>query len=125
MLLTPGIPEGGDNYNSTFAAFKADESLVVNDANNLLSIDMENDVNDARRLMCENIGEVLIEWTYEDPNNSGMINWFLQDPNSPINWTPTSTAAWPTALKFTFTLYDSEGIIKKGRRFTHIAYLDD
>ncbi|MHC4633853.1 MAG: PulJ/GspJ family protein, partial [Planctomycetota bacterium] len=28
MLLTPGIPEGGDNYNSTFAAFKADESLV-------------------------------------------------------------------------------------------------
>ncbi|MFA5239605.1 MAG: type II secretion system protein [Phycisphaerae bacterium] len=29
----------------------------------------------------------------------------------------------PQALKFSFTLYDSRGIIKKGRRFTHIVYL--
>ena len=29
------------------------------------------------------------------------------------------------ALKFTFTLYDSKGIIKEGRTFTHIVYLDD
>ena len=28
------------------------------------------------------------------------------------------------ALKFTFTLYDSRGLIKKGRTFTHIVYLD-
>ncbi len=28
------------------------------------------------------------------------------------------------ALKFTFTLYDSKGIIKKGLTFTHIVYLD-
>lgn len=31
----------------------------------------------------------------------------------------------PTALKFTFTLYDSKGIIKEGRTFTHIVYLDE
>jgi prepilin-type N-terminal cleavage/methylation domain-containing protein len=29
------------------------------------------------------------------------------------------------ALKFTFTLYDSKGIIKQGRTFTHIVYLDN
>ncbi|MHC4371396.1 MAG: hypothetical protein ACYSW8_27600, partial [Planctomycetota bacterium] len=29
------------------------------------------------------------------------------------------------ALKFTFTLYDSKGIGKGGRTFTHIVYLDD
>jgi prepilin-type N-terminal cleavage/methylation domain-containing protein len=29
------------------------------------------------------------------------------------------------ALKFTFTLYDSKGIIKNGRTFTHIVYLGD
>jgi prepilin-type N-terminal cleavage/methylation domain-containing protein len=29
------------------------------------------------------------------------------------------------ALKFTFTLYDSRGIIERGRTFTHIVYLDD
>jgi len=28
------------------------------------------------------------------------------------------------ALKFTFTLYDSKGLIPKGRTFTHIVYLD-
>ena len=28
------------------------------------------------------------------------------------------------ALKFTFTLFDSKGIIKEGRTFTHIVYLD-
>ncbi|MHC4165349.1 MAG: PulJ/GspJ family protein [Planctomycetota bacterium] len=28
------------------------------------------------------------------------------------------------ALKFTFTLYDSRGILKEGRTFTHIVYLD-
>jgi prepilin-type N-terminal cleavage/methylation domain-containing protein len=29
------------------------------------------------------------------------------------------------ALKFTFTLYDSKGIIKEGQTFTHIVYLED
>ncbi len=29
------------------------------------------------------------------------------------------------ALKFTFTLYDSKGIIERGRTFTHIVYLDN
>jgi len=29
------------------------------------------------------------------------------------------------ALKFTFTLYDSKGIFKEGRTFTHIIYLED
>jgi len=29
------------------------------------------------------------------------------------------------ALKFTFTLFDSRGLIKEGRTFTHIVYLND
>jgi prepilin-type N-terminal cleavage/methylation domain-containing protein len=29
------------------------------------------------------------------------------------------------ALKFTFTLYDSRGVFKEGRTFTHIVYLDN
>jgi type II secretory pathway pseudopilin PulG len=32
---------------------------------------------------------------------------------------------FPKAFKFTFTLYDSRGIIPDGRRFTHIVYLED
>jgi hypothetical protein len=29
------------------------------------------------------------------------------------------------ALKFTFTLYDSKGILQNGRTFTHIVFLDN
>jgi hypothetical protein len=32
---------------------------------------------------------------------------------------------YPRALKFTFTLYDSKNIIKGGRPFTHIVYLEN
>ncbi|NVL91363.1 MAG: type II secretion system protein [Desulfobacterales bacterium] len=32
---------------------------------------------------------------------------------------------FPDALKFTFTLYDSKGIIENGRRFTHIVYIGE
>ena len=30
---------------------------------------------------------------------------------------------YPKALKFTFTIYDSKGVIKDGRTFTHIVYI--
>lgn len=32
---------------------------------------------------------------------------------------------FPQALKFTFTLYDSQGVFKNGQTFTHIVYLGD
>ena len=32
---------------------------------------------------------------------------------------------YPKALKFTFTIYDSKGIIKDGRTFSHIVYLGE
>jgi hypothetical protein len=33
------------------------------------------------------------------------------------------TKVYPDMIKFTFTLYDSRGIIKGGRRFEHIIYI--
>ena len=32
---------------------------------------------------------------------------------------------YPSAIKFTFTLYDSKGVLEKGMTFTHIVYLED
>jgi prepilin-type N-terminal cleavage/methylation domain-containing protein len=32
---------------------------------------------------------------------------------------------YPKAIKFTFRLYDSKGVIKEGRTFTHIVYIGD
>jgi prepilin-type N-terminal cleavage/methylation domain-containing protein len=37
----------------------------------------------------------------------------------------TDKPVFPQALKFTFTLYDSQGVFKDGQTFTHIVYLGD
>jgi hypothetical protein len=53
-----------------------------------------------------------------------------------LNWRPVNGVVsdnriyWlayldPQAIKFTFTLYDSQGIFREGKTFTHIVYLGD
>ncbi len=62
------------------------------------------------------------------PNASSQGDWHIIEDVSyaeiPVveNFPPDF---YPRALKFTFTLYDSKGIIKNGREFTHIVYLDN
>jgi prepilin-type N-terminal cleavage/methylation domain-containing protein len=51
---------------------------------------------------------------------------YLQWPvSSTLNWRrPTTGGTFGgLALRFTFTLYDSKGIIKNGKRFEHIVYI--
>lgn len=48
------------------------------------------------------------------------IVYLLPVDEANFNWIP----GLGRALKFTFTLYDSKGVIKGGRTFTHIVYLD-
>ncbi len=69
----------------------------------------------------------------------GVHNFKIQlmesiDAGGSIVWWPTNQevinkdtygAGYPPAIKFTFTLYDSKGVFKKGRTFTHIVYLDN
>lgn len=69
--------------------------------------------------------------------NFNAFGTFFNIPTDQINyWGPIydmmynsttnfSADFYPKALKFTFTLYDSKGIIKDGRIFTHIVYLGD
>jgi prepilin-type N-terminal cleavage/methylation domain-containing protein len=162
-LLTPGvILPPLDCNNISYAQYKANISGTLVNANSLLvnsvSVDMQFDPNNIRRLMCQNVGEVRIEWTdgtkYLLPDNSLALAWFSlamsrtdgnppvirPDPNYVIvenkdtavppryywaRWTPaTPTQLWPKAIKFTFTLYDSKRILREGRPFTHIVYLD-
>ena len=57
--------------------------------------------------------------------NQQMNMWM---PPGMLYYDQTDTFAdnfFPNALKFTFTVYDSKGIIKGGRTFTHIVYLED
>jgi prepilin-type N-terminal cleavage/methylation domain-containing protein len=71
---------------------------------------MAKGVHDFRiQVMTEVIDGNLIWW----PNNQQVISKESYNHNQ-----------YPPAFKFTFTLYDSNGIIKEGRTFTHIVYLD-
>jgi prepilin-type N-terminal cleavage/methylation domain-containing protein len=46
---------------------------------------------------------------------------YYVDPSIPL----PLTIPFASALKFTFTLYDSNGVFKDGKTFTHIVYLND
>ena len=63
-------------------------------------------------------------WSFES-GNIGIGNNGIYPPNllneSNFDFIP----GLGRALKFTFTLYDSKGIMKNGRTFTHIVYLGD
>ncbi|MBP7050096.1 MAG: type II secretion system protein [Phycisphaerae bacterium] len=69
-----------------------------------------------------------------DPNDGPGL-WYprggtsLTDPNFPTQWIDkdhfNQIPGLGRALKFTFTLYDSRNLIKHGRTFTHIVYLDN
>jgi prepilin-type N-terminal cleavage/methylation domain-containing protein len=60
-----------------------------------------------------------------DPNSYFLIN-NMSYPGQMLNQTNfNNIPGLGRALKFTFTLFDSKGIIKEGRIFTHIVYLDD
>ncbi len=159
-LITPGIllppPPAVVDYNDiSYAERKTYLVSTRTDANSLfdpntfrIPIDIQADPNSVRSLMCQNVGEIIIEWTdgtiYPLDNS---LNWFglgmwrkSGDPNYssiedlPVlpnfiyraSWTPAVPKEyWPQALKFTFTLYDSKGILEKGRTFTHIVYLEE
>ena len=144
LLLTPGYSSGLDYNDANFAECQHSIiSCLGEDPNSVLSATGRPDVNmaynpdDARRLLARNVGSFKIEWTYGS-NPSGQIQWFgktipkgggntfeYTDPSGwyRATWTPSNQSEWPKALKFTFMLYDSKGIIKGGRRFEHIVYI--
>jgi len=63
---------------------------------------------------------------YPYPNGRVVINKYDEYPSENVNEEHfNSIPGLGRALKFTFTLYDSKGILKGGRTFTHIVYLDN
>jgi prepilin-type N-terminal cleavage/methylation domain-containing protein len=78
------------------------------DATNLIDSDGNPVTNPQRDIIAGNIQETLSPATLYT-----------------VEWNPFNQQYWPKALKFTFTLYDSKGILKNGRRFEHIVYIGD
>ncbi|RKY12709.1 MAG: hypothetical protein DRP65_00335 [Planctomycetota bacterium] len=116
-------------------------------------IDLDN-AETLHMLMAQGVGHFQIQWSYfwggqlrwwpsTDPDGNGdnsdsdfppaeMFGIYFNMPatvdvdvtgEGDNDWR-TFTGFFPQALKFTFTLYDSKGIFKEGKTFTHIVYLD-
>jgi len=63
---------------------------------------------------------------YPYPPNGGVVINHINYPREQIDRMHfNNIPGLGRALKFTFTLFDSKGIIKDGRTFTHIVYLDN
>ena len=65
------------------------------------------------------------------PGGDNSLDWYDQSNwfggTVPVSWPVLAQfgGSMPVALKITFTLYDSAGIFKDGKTFSHIVYLAD
>ena len=98
--------------------FDANTLMVVKNLN-------LNDPNDLVNYMAKGVDDFTIQyvgaedWGATPPIIKNFNEW--RPENSEIVGWPKSL--YPIAFKFTFTLYDSKGVIKNGRKFTHIVYI--
>jgi prepilin-type N-terminal cleavage/methylation domain-containing protein len=160
VLLTPkpgspSIDPNLDYLNASYAQAEANVPGILAGADSLLTnrvrINIHSFPDDISRLMCQNIGNILIEWTdgtksaappysliwwgFDNPIRNNLIrpDTIFADainestpPPYRAEWTPLTPKQYrPKALKFTFTVYDSKGVIKEGQTFTHIVYLEN
>jgi prepilin-type N-terminal cleavage/methylation domain-containing protein len=79
LLLSPGVVLPDVNSVS-FAEYRVNSIMVLNDANLMLSsppdINIAYDPNTLRRLFCENAGEFKIEWSDGAIDANSAIAWF-------------------------------------------------
>ncbi len=141
-LLVPSKMDSNDWSGKSFIECQQNISqLEGQDPNNIVNYTGSRpafDANNPDNLLAQGVSNLLIEWTYDSNEWSSVtgarkIPWYGQKiprNDSSIEssgyravWTPSNPEKWPAALRFEFTLNDSRGIIKEGRRFEHIVYI--
>jgi type II secretory pathway pseudopilin PulG len=81
-----------------------------------------NDENDIPLYFAKGVDNFSIMLDEDVNSTTRSIDWWPQTSDMPANMSNYSKP-YPDLIKFTFTLYDSKGIIKNGRRFEHIVYI--
>jgi len=137
VILAPDAslppPDDSNEYQCTFPIEQSREFLQTPDPatgfppyiplywHNRPDVD-PNDQNDIPLYLAKGVDNFTIQLENNvDPNG---IVWWPQ--NSEITGNIVSTPIDDNSIdliKFTFTLYDSKGILKQGRRFEHIVYI--
>jgi prepilin-type N-terminal cleavage/methylation domain-containing protein len=132
IIITPDIKWPNENWNAlgeyynqrSLAELIADPTF---DPCNSNLMDRQLDLNDPNKLvtyMAKGVDNFTIQYVGGEYPYQGMpFNEWRPDNKVDLSTWPKNL--YPIAFKFTFTLYDSKGVIKQGRTFTHIVYLGD
>ncbi len=121
-ILTDNVPSSGSDPRGEYYRESISEWRVTPPFNSQEDwvkkpIIDPNDVKDQFVMyLAQGVDNFTIQFAESD--SSGNIIWSRRKKGEGQN---IST----NAFKFTFTLYDSNGVIKNGRTFTHIIYLDN
>ncbi len=112
------LDQMGEYYRSSLSELVVDESFDVNDME-VQSLNLD-DPNDLVMYMAKGVDNFTVqfaEWNDSDKK----FDWVPEDESEFEDYPVIITSAF----KFTFTLYDSKGILEEGKTFTHIVYLGD
>jgi prepilin-type N-terminal cleavage/methylation domain-containing protein len=123
-FLDPNNPLGVDEE---YCTWSLSEWEVLPPAPNIWLLKPVIDSNDPRDLvmyMARGVDDFAIQFAQWDPGVGNYTWWPDNQILLSLGPQPPQTVT-ANAIKFTFTLYDSKGIIKNGRTFTHIVYLGD
>ena len=142
-MLTSGQSGTPNDYRNTSLA-----ELKTNDTNTT-DIEMQDclienqviepsDTTENWKYFSGGVGDLKIQWVENsNPIDANGIIWHDIDNQASrpfestsgsiyyAKWTPNNLTDWPLAIKFTMTLYDSRGVIKEGKTFTHIVYIGE
>jgi len=72
--------------------------------------------------MAEGVDDFTIQYVGWDNSDKAFNEWRPRDEDINEDWWEGGFS--PRAFKFTFTLYDSKGVLEDGKTFTHIVYLE-
>ena len=77
LLLSPGTTSPPyDVNNASYAEWKANPTMALNDANVIPEVNVTSDPNTLRRLFYENAGQFIIDWTDGTRDSNSAIAWF-------------------------------------------------
>ncbi len=112
----------GEYCNTKFLSELIAEEFDANDIMKGPNLNPDNlTEDDLVMYMAKGVDDFTIQYVGLDDTGKEFNEW--RPENDEVDGWPEQL--YPLAFKFTFRLYDSKGIIKGGRRFTHIVYLRD
>jgi hypothetical protein len=149
-IIFYGLENGGAN-NPREKVLVRRQTILTSDADLTQDLDFDGQTEYYKKSMSELIAEsfdvndMMKMWILNpsEPNDlvtylaEGVDDFTIQfaewnSLNKKFEWPPRDESEFDkykmissNAFKFTFTLYDSKGVLKDGKTFTHIVYLGD